>query len=200
MPESFAVNTVPDFGLIVFLKTVALAAVSAFVSFVFCHLLHDGEKLSAKLFKNPFVRIFAGGCVIVILTLVFGTDYNGGSIEVIKRVFNEGSVNYEAFLLKIIFTVITVAAGYKGGEIVPSFLIGATLGAALSTLWGLPLEFYAALGMTAFFSGVTNCPLAAAVLSVELFGAQGFVLFAASALTAKGLSGKVSLYHKQKTL
>ena len=55
-----------------------------------------------------------------------------------------------------------------------------------------------AIGMTVFFGGVTNCPIASAVLAVELFGTNGFILFAAAAFSSRVFSGKVSLYHKQK--
>lgn len=195
-PERFDVHSVPDFGFVILIKTFAVAAIAAAVSVAFCFMLHRGEKLFEKIFKNPFIRIFAGGCIVIILTLIFGTDYNGGGINIIERIFEEGFVKPEAFLLKILFTVITVSAGFRGGEIVPSFFIGATLGGVLSPLMGMPLEFGAAVGMTAFFSGVTNCPLASAVLSVELFGTEGFVLFAVSAFAAKACSGKISLYHK----
>lgn len=199
-PERFHLHNVPEVGVPVLLLTVLIAAIVALASSIFCHLLHSGEKFSAKLFKNPFIRIFVGGGVIILLTLVFGTDYNGGGMFVVERIFEEGMVHPEAFLLKILFTVVTVSVGFKGGEIVPSFFIGATLGAVISPLLGLPVEFGAAIGMTAFFSGVTNCPIAAAVLSVELFGVEGFALFAASAIIARIFSGNVSLYHHQKAL
>ncbi len=199
-PERFSLDSVPDFSVAVLLKAVAVAAVVALVGAAFCHLLHAGEKLSEKLLKNPFARIFAGGCVLIVLTLIFGTDYNGGGMFVVERIFDGVTVRPEAFLLKIIFTVITVSVGFKGGEIVPSFFIGATLGAILSPIIGMSAPFGAALGMTAFFGAVTNCPLAAAVLSVELFGAEGFVLFAAAAIVSRAFSGKVSLYHHQKAL
>lgn len=196
-PERFVMGLVPDFGVGVLCRVLVVTVLVGVASFVFCSLLHGGEHLFQKIFKNPFVRIAVGGCLLVVLTLIFGTDYNGGGMTVIERIFDEYYVRPEAFLLKIVFTVITVAAGYKGGEIVPSFFIGASLGATLSPLIGLPVGFGAALGMTAFFSGVTNCKLAAAVMSVELFGEKGFVFFFAAALVAKAVSGKISLYHKQ---
>lgn len=199
IPERFHIDVVPDFGIAVLLKTVGVAIVVSLAADVFCNMLHGGEKLAEKAFKNPFLRIFAGGCAVIVLTMIFGTDYNGGGIFVIERIFEEGSVLPEAFLLKIIFTVITVSAGYKGGEIVPSFFIGATLGAALAGIFGLPVGFCAAIGMTAFFGGATNCPIASAVLAVELFGADGFILFAVAAFASRVFSGKVSLYHKQKS-
>ena len=196
-PERFVMGLVPGFSVGILLRVLAVTVVVGFASFVFCNLLHGGEHLFQKIFKNSFVRITVGGCVIVALSLVFGTDYNGGGMTVIERIFDEYYVRPEAFALKMLFTVITVAAGYKGGEIVPSFFIGASLGAVLAPLIGLPVGFGAALGMTAFFSGVTNCKLAAAVMSVELFGEKGFVFFFAAALVAKAVSGKISLYHKQ---
>ncbi len=197
-PERFHIETVPEFGLVALLKTFGIGAVASLAAYFFCHLLRGTERFSERVFKNPFVRIFVGGCIIVILTIIFGTDYNGSGIFVIERIFEESTVRPEAFLLKIIFTVVTVSAGYKGGEIVPSFFIGAALGAALSSLFGLPIGFSAAIGMTAFFGGVTNCPIASAVLAVELFGTDGFILFAAAAFSSRVFSGKISLYQKQK--
>lgn len=197
--ENFLPEAVPDISLIPFLKTLAIAAIVSLASNIFCRLMHGGKKLFASTFKNPFLRIFVGGCAVIVLTLIFGTDYNGGGFFVIERIFEEGTVRPEAFLLKILFTVITISAGYKGGEIVPSFFIGATLGATLSGLFGLPMSYCAAIGMTAFFGGVTNCPIASAVIAVELFGANGFILFAAAAFATRVFSGNVSLYNKQKT-
>ncbi len=195
--ERFHVGFVPEFGAVALLKVAAESLVVSLAAVVFCRLLHEGEKVYEKLFRNPFVRILVGGCAVIILTLIFGTDYNGGGIAVIERVFEEGSVRPEAFLLKIIFTVVTVCAGYKGGEIVPSLFIGATLGAALSPILGLPVGFCAAIGMTAFFGRVTNCPIAAAFVAAELFGAEGFVLFAAAAFVTRVIPSKTSLYCKQ---
>jgi H+/Cl- antiporter ClcA len=113
----------------VLLKTIGVSLAVSLVAGLFCYMFHGGKSLAAKIFKNPFVRIFAGGCIVIVLTLIFGTDYNGGGMFVVERIFEEGTVSPEAFLLKIIFTLVTVSAGYKGGEIVPSFFIGATLGA-----------------------------------------------------------------------
>ncbi len=196
-PEKFHIDIFPELSLLSLAETLAVAVVVSFAAYIFCHLLHNGEELSEKLVKNSYLRILIGGCIVIILTLIFGTDYNGGGMFVVERIFEEGTVRPEAFLLKIIFTLVTVCAGYKGGEIVPSFFIGATLGAALSSIVGLPMSFGAAVGMTVFFGGVTNCPIASAVLAVELFGSEGFVLLAAAAFASRVFSGKVSLYNKQ---
>ncbi len=196
-PESFHIDAVPDFGIAVLLKTVAISVVASIAAGVFCYMLHGGEKMAEKVFKNPFLRIFVGGCALIIMTMIFGTDYNGGGMFVIDRIFEEGAVRPEAFLLKMVFTVITVSVGYKGGEIVPSFFIGATLGAALAAVFGLPVGFCTAIGMVAFFAAVTNCQIASAVLAVELFGTNGFIYFAAAAFASRVFFGKTSLYNKQ---
>ncbi len=195
-PERFHIQTVPGFDVVILLKTIGVAALVALVSAAFCHILHKSKFLAQKACKNPFLRIFIGACIVIVLTLVFGKDYNGGGISVIESVFENESVRPEAFLLKIIFTAVTISAGFKGGEIVPSLFIGATLGGFLSQFFGITCGYGAAVGTVAFFSGVTNCPLASAVIAVELFGAEGFLLFAASAFIAKAVSGKISLYNE----
>ncbi|MBR5262813.1 MAG: chloride channel protein [Clostridia bacterium] len=194
--ESFHIADLPSHDILTILKAAAIAVIVSLAANGFCQLLEGGKKLSSKAVENPFIRIFVGGCIIIVLTLIFGTDYNGGGFFVIERIFEEGTVHHEAFLLKIIFTVITISAGYKGGEIVPSFFIGATLGATLSLLFGIPVAFAAAIGMTAFFGGVTKCPLAAAVIAVELFGINGIVFFAMAALLSRLCSGKAGLYQR----
>ena len=195
-PERFHIHSVPAFDVQILLKTLGVAVLVALVSAAFCHILHKSKFLAEKACKNAFLRIFIGGCIVIILTVIFGKDYNGGGIAVIERVFETESVRPEAFLLKILFTAVTVAAGYKGGEIVPSLFIGSTLGGFLSQFFGLTCGYGAAVGTVAFFSGVTNCPLASAVIAVELFGVEGFLLFAASAFIARAVSGKISLYNE----
>lgn len=98
----------------------------------------------------------------------------------------------------MLFTVVTISAGFKGGEIVPTFYIGATLGAAVGMLVGISPAIGAAVGMAAMFSGVTNCPLLTVILSFELFQGQGFVFCAIAAVMSFMLSGNVGLYESQR--
>ena len=107
---------------------------------------------------------------MILLTLAVGSrDYNGGGIDIIERVF-EGTVRYEAFALKILFTVVCISAGYKGGEIVPTLFIGATLGGASALLLGLPIGYGAAVGIAVLFCAATKCPVAAILLCCEMLG------------------------------
>ncbi len=200
-PERFTISAVPSLTPDTLWRVALIGVAGALLSILFCKVLHEAEHLFKKLFKNEFLRIGAGGLLIVGLTLILGTqDYNGGGIEVINRIFTNGDVRYEAFALKIIFTAITVAAGFKGGEIIPTMFIGATMGGSLAILLGLNPGMGAALGIAALFCGVTNCPLGTMVLCVELFGSEGMILFALSGIISFMLSGKASLYTKQRFL
>lgn len=198
-PERFNLKAMPEFELDIVWKVVFIAMLSAIVSIIFCRAMHITHSVFEKLIKNGYLRAITGGVIIVLLTLCFGTtDYNGGGIEVINRIFETGEVRYEAFLLKIIFTVITIGAGFKGGEIVPTFFIGATFGGAMATLIGLDPALGAAVGMAALFCGVTNCPISTIILAAELFGGNGILYTSLAAIISFVLSGYCSLYSGQK--
>ena len=135
---------------------------------------------------------------IVLLTIIMQTtDYNSVGMHVIGRAIS-GDAKYEAFLMKIIFTAITVAAGFKGGEIVPTFFIGATFGCVVGSLIGIGAGFGAALGFVAMFSGMTKCPIAAFLLAIEVFGVKGIAFFAIVTVITFVCSGHFGLYDNKK--
>ncbi len=177
-------------------KVILISAICSFIAFIFCKSLHILEHFAQKYIKNPFLRISIGAALIIILTLIVGSfDYNGSGIHYIAEIFKSGNIKPEAFILKFIFTVITVSAGFKGGEIIPSFFIGAALGGTLAAISGLPVPLGAAVGMTALFCGVTKCPIASFALAFELFGFSPALIFIGlSVIIAYFLSGKTSLY------
>ena len=194
-PESFNVLGVPKISIKVLGAVFALAVAVASVSMLFCYSLRFSEKGFEKYIKNPYIRIVTGGIIIVALTLVLKTkDYNGAGVQVIEKIFEEGTVRPEAFLLKIVFTAITIGAGYKGGEIVPAIFIGASSGALISSIFGISGSFGAALGVAALFCGATKCPLATVLLCSELFGGNGLLFYAISAFISFFVSGKSGLY------
>ena len=127
-------------------------------------------------------------------------DYNGAGMEVIAAAVERGTVRPEAFLLKILFTAVTLGAGFKGGEVVPSFFVGAAFGCAAGPLLGLPAGFAAALGLVSVFCGATNCPLASIALAIELFGSGGLLYFALACCVSYVLSGYGGLYSSQTIL
>ena len=118
-------------------------------------------------------------------------------MDVIERAFS-GEAFPLAFLLKIAFTALTLGAGFKGGEIVPSFFVGATFGCFFGGLLGLDPSFGAAVGLLAVFCGVTNCPFATIILSIELFGAGGLAFYALAIAISYMLSGYWGLYSAQQ--
>ena len=160
--------------------------------------LHSGEALYKKYLPNKYTRVFIGGCFVIIATMLVGNQtYNGTGMSVIQSSI-DGSVRPEAFLLKIIFTALTLGAGYKGGEIVPSFFIGATFGCLFGSLTGFEPSLCAAVGMTSLFCGVTNCPITSLLISFELFGYDGMPYFLLAIPFSYMLSGYFGLYRSQK--
>ena len=182
------------------LLVVVLAILCALVSILFCRGLHVTEHLAERLMKNSYLRAAAGGAVIIALTLLLGTtDYNGAGMDVISRALT-GEASGWAWLLKLLFTAVTIGCGFKGGEVVPSFFVGATFGCAAGALLGLPPGFAAAIGLVAVFCGAVNCPIASVVLSVELFGADAMLYFAIACAISYVLSGYCGLYSSQTIL
>lgn len=194
----FAVDF-PALALPDMLRTTLLACMCAYLSILLCTSLHRTEHAFARLVKKPWIRGAAGGCLLLALSLLPGMgDYNGGGMDVIARALAGDAVPW-AFLCKLAFTVITIASGFKGGEVVPSFFIGATFGCIAGPLLGLPAPFAAAIGMIGVFCGAVNCPIASVFLALEIFGG-GLPYFAAACAVSFALSGNYSLYSKQRVL
>ncbi|MBE6587870.1 MAG: chloride channel protein [Ruminococcaceae bacterium] len=198
-PERYNIGELPSFDLSVLWRVCALSALAGLVSYAFCFIMHLSPRLAKRFIKNDYLRIAVGALLIVGLTVIVGTtDYNGAGISVIHSIFEGNAMKNEAFVLKILFTAITVAAGFKGGEIVPAFFVGATFGAVVATLLGLSPALGAAVGMVALFCGVTNCPIATLILSVEMFGIEGILYFVIAVIFGFLLSGELSLYDRKK--
>ena len=199
-PTRFQIASVPGFTLLTLLRVLALGILCALVSVLFCKMMHGVHHLFQRFFPNKYLRVLVGSALVIALTLLSRTgDYNGAGMEVISRAMN-GEARYEAFFLKMILTAVTLGCGFKGGEIVPTFFVGATFGCAAGALLGLPASFGAALGLVTLFCGVVNCPVAALFLSIELFGAEGIIFFTVSVAVGYMLSGYHSLYSSQKIM
>lgn len=199
-PTRFAVAA-PASEPVMFLRVAALAVLCAFISVLFCEAIHGAEKLFAKRLLNPWLRVVTGGVLIAALTRLLGTtDYNGAGMAVIVRAVEQGEAAPAAFALKLLFTAVTLAAGFKGGEVVPSFFVGATFGCVAGPLLGVPATFAAAIGLVAVFCGAVNCPLASTFLALELFGADGMLYFALACALSFVLSGYSGIYSSQRIL
>ncbi|MDC7295001.1 chloride channel protein [Butyrivibrio sp. DSM 10294] len=198
--EVFAVNVVPAFTPYQAVFTALLAILCAVVSVTFCWVLKFAGRNYKKFFPNPYIRVFVGGIIVVALTFISGTRYyNGAGMNVIEMAI-EGNAPYWAFLLKMIFTALTLGAGYKGGEIVPALYIGATFGCLYSQLLGFDPALCAAIGMGALFCGVTNCPISSLFICFELFGFKGMPYYLLAIALSYTFSGYSSLYSSQKIM
>ena len=199
-PTSFTLESVPALSPSGVGSVILLGMFCAGVSVLFCLAMETAGKYYKQIFKNGYIRIFVGGCIVVAITLLLGTrDYNGAGMDVIARAI-AGEAEYPAFLWKILLTALTLGAGYKGGEIVPSFFVGATFGCVIGPWIGLPASFAAGTGMAALFCGVTNCPIASVILCVELFGAEGIAYYTLACAVSYMLSGYYGLYSEQKIM
>ena len=194
----FSLGSIPDFGILPAIKISFLAVLSALVSIIFCIMLHKSEELYKRFFNNAYLRIFIGGCIIIVLTLLVGNhNYNGAGTDVIRQCIH-GNVIPVAFLLKMLFTALTLGAGYKGGEIVPTLFVGASFGCLFGNLMNFSPSLCSAVGMTAVFCGVTNCPITSLLISFELFGYEGMPYFLLATALSYMLSGYFGLYRSQK--
>ena len=177
---------------------VAIAAVCAVLSIVYCIALRQGGKALGKAVPNSYLRVFLGGSAVVLLSVLLGTrDYNGAGMDVIAAAM-QGHARPEAFALKMLFTVLTMTTGYKGGEIVPAMFIGATAGCVLGNLFGLAPGLGAAVGLLGMFCGSLNCPISAIFLGVEMFGGANIQYYAIAAAISFMLSANFGLYKEQK--
>jgi len=199
-PLRFSMIPIPETSFTSIFYISILAIICAGVSIFFCLSLDKTKKFLAFIFKNEYLRIIAGAVVIVALSLVLKTrDYNGAGMGIITDALN-GIAKPEAFFLKILFTSITIGCGFKGGEIVPTLFIGATLGCVVGGLLGLGAQFGAAVGLIAMFCSVVNCPIAGIILSIEVFGSEGLILFAIACAISFMFSGYYGLYNTQKIM
>lgn len=174
-----------------------LAVAVSVLGIAMCYIFHKAEHLAKHHIKNDWLRIAIGGAVIACLTALVGDQrFNGAGMDMALQAV-EGSVHWYSFALKLLFTAITLAAGFKGGEIVPTFCIGATFACWLGGLLGLNAGLAAALGLVGLFCCATNSPLASIVLSIEMFGGTNLHLFALVCVICFVVSGRSGLYASQ---
>jgi H+/Cl- antiporter ClcA len=195
-PRGLSLSLDPATLGLVLLAGIAFAgAASGFTS-----LTHGVQRLMGRI-PRPWLRPVVGGAVVVLLTLVVGTqDYNGLSLGLIEQSFGPaGSVMLAAFAFKILFTAATLGSGFKGGEVTPLFCVGATLGHSFGQVAGQPAPVFAALGFAAVFAGAANTPVACALMGVELFGLGLALPLLVTCMVASSLSSPRGIYWAQRS-
>ena len=195
--ETYILSTAVSLGVATALRFAVLAVLISLLGIAMCKVFHGAEHLAAHHLPNPFLRIAVGGVLIAGMTLIVGDHrFNGAGMDMALGAV-AGSTDWYNFLVKMLFTAVTLAAGFKGGEIVPTFCIGATFGCLVGGLLGLEPGVAAAVGLVGLFCCATNSPLASIVLSVEMFGGANLYLFALICVICFVLSGHSGLYASQ---
>ena len=175
-PEAFHVTSIPALTIESGIKMGIVALCCAGLSILFCMALNGNSAFYAKYLKNVYVRVVVASVAIIVITKLLGTL---------------------DFFWKLVLTVLTMRAGFRGGEIVPSFCIGATFGCVLGHILGLSPSICAASGMVALFCGVTNCPLTSILIAFELFGFEGVSYYLIAVSISYAASGYYGLYKDQ---
>lgn len=193
----YDIASVPDISFLNL--TYALLAGIAFgvCAAIFSKTLRFVGGIFKSKIKYPPLRPFVGGVILILCILALGnTKYIGLGIPTIVESFGQQLPPYD-FAIKLALTVLTLAAGFKGGEVTPLFFIGATLGSALSIALPLPVALLAGMGFVAVFAGATNTPLACTIMAMELFGSQCGIYVAIACIVSYLLSGHTGIYEKQ---
>ena len=194
-PEALALSP------LLLLKWVLFAAALSLATRAFIGLTHFLKKHGERRIPRLPLRMFAGGVAVVVLWRLVGTsNYLGLGVPTIMRSFTDPQLPHAAFALKIVFTALTLGAGFLGGEVTPLFFVGATLGNALAQGLGLPLAMSAGVGLAAVFAAAANAPLALSVMAVELLGGNLFPHAAIVCVLCYWMTGQRSIYMAQRLL
>ena len=195
---TFALSGAPAATLVTGAQLIALGAAFGIVGGLFAWTMHTVKDGLSRLIPAPLARVFlVGSAVAAVSLLCWNGRYSGVSTQLIGLAF-EGKAFPWDFALKALFTIVTLSAGFMGGEVVPLFVTGATLGSVLGPLVGLPPAFAAALGCVAVFGGATNTLLAPIAISGEIFGFGHLPLIFVVCTTAYVCNGNSSIYSLQK--
>ena len=196
---TFALSTEISIDFQFIIKLAVLGIVFGIVGGSFAYMLGKTKKILADIISNPILKIFITGIVLSILLIILHKGrYCGLGTNLISSSFNGNEIYDYDWILKFMFTIITLSAGFQGGEVTPLFSIGASLGIFLGTILGIPIELTAALGYAAVFGGATNTFLAPIFIGAEVFGFEYAPLFFMVCAFAYIFNGNKSIYSAQK--
>lgn len=189
----------PEWSAELALELTALGIVFGLTGAAFAFCLKRAKKLAQNRLKNPVLRALVMGVALsAVLYLLYRGRYCGLGTNLINASLAGKPIYAWDWALKLALTVLTLSAGFQGGEVTPLFSIGASLGAALAGLLGLPAAFCAALGYAAVFGSATNTLLDPALIGAEVFGWAAAPHFFAVCALAYAVNGGRSIYSGQK--
>ncbi len=194
----YHIDLIPKLEFLPILYSILAGIAFGVCAATFSKVIHWAGSVFKSNIKYPPFRPVIGGIIVAVAVFAMGTTkYIGLGIPTIVESFEKQLPLYD-FALKMIFTIVTLSAGFKGGEVTPLFFIGATLGSALSLFIPLPFGLLAGMGFVAVFAGATNTPLACILMGIELFGAECGIYVAIACVVSYLFSGNNSIYTKQK--
>ena len=193
------VNTNLSITPMTFVKFAILGIIFGIAGNLFVYLQSFLKKFAAEKIKNPYYRIFIIGIFLsVILLLLHEGRYTGLGTNLIENSFSGKQIFGYDWILKLLLTTLTLAAGFQGGEVTPLFSIGASLGVVIAIFFGLPIEFVAAAGYISVFGSATNTLLAPIFIGGEVFGFNNLPFFVIIVIFAYLVNRKISTYGLQK--
>jgi H+/Cl- antiporter ClcA len=181
------------------LKWLGFAVAVAATSTCFVELTHRLKHELEKLIPRLPARMMVGGIAVVVMWRLIGSsDYLGLGVPSILHAFVGPSPPPYAFAAKLVFTAVTLGAGFLGGEVTPLFFIGATLGAVLGPRLGIPVPLAAGVGLASVFAAAANTPLSLSIMAVELLGANLMPHVVWVCVVAYLLTGHRGIYPSQR--
>lgn len=191
------INFTPVFSEMFFLKVILAGIFFGIVSFIFIKIFKMVKFLSAKINIYIPLKGIIGGIIIIILVSLFSTDYLGLSLKTVDDCLNGKHIEWYAFILKPLFTAITLSFGGSGGIVTTIFFSGATAGTVFAYIFKVDLSTFSAIGFVSLLAGVTNTPIASSILSIELFGPKIAPYATISCVISFLVSGHRSIYSSQ---
>lgn len=199
--EAYTVTYAYTLDIELITKLVLLGLLFGLAGRLFVLAMHGAKTLARRRFPNPYRRIFFLGILAALVLFLWNQGrYSNTGAQLIYNCFHFGRVYWYDWLGKLICTVLTLAIGFTGGEVMPLFTIGSTLGFVMASFFGLPPAVGAMLGLVAVFASGTNTFLAPLCIGMELFSAEYFPLFFICAAAAYVVNRKDSIYHLQKIM
>ncbi|MCC6544735.1 MAG: chloride channel protein [Nitrospirae bacterium] len=185
------------FSKLFFMKVVIAGIFFGLCSFMLIEAMKIVDSGSRKIRLWSPLQGVVGGVIIVMLTLIFSTRYLGLGLETIEFYLQGGQAAWYDFILKSVFTSITLCFHGSGGIITPIFFIGSSAGSLFAGVLGEDIATFAAIGLVSVLAGAANTPIAASILAVELFGPKIAPYCAVSCVISFLMTGHRSVYPSQ---
>lgn len=193
----YLLNLSPEFNDLLFLEVIVAGILFGLLAIAMIEFIYRMQKLSLKLNVKPPVKGLIGGTILVVLALLFSTQYLGLGTGLIDSSLQGTLSDWYAFAAKILFTAVTLSFGGSGGVITPIFATGSTAGALFATVAGLDVPTFAAIGLVSMLAGTTKTPIASSIMAIELFGPGIGVYAAIACILSFIVSGSRSIFPSQ---